>query len=320
MENLVEKTLEKYLPSLKVKTRWFQPKHIPIVYRGFYDFEELNVYEQPFLLIKVKDKNLGPKDFKKHGKRLKESINRPQVWYLKELHPHKVRRMIENDLNFIVENKQVYLPVVNISIKAEFEKMKVIKILSGLSTNILIREILKGDLSGKSKADISRIFKLSKMSIGRAIEPLLVADLCEERKLGVAKFIQFKPRKELWKYIQKNIKSPVKEVVYLNVIPKVLPYSGVTSLARQSMLAEDVIPSFAIDKKEFNKKFQNAKLVLEDDAQSKVELWDRLVTLVKDSNVNVIDTYLILKDSVDERTQIELEKLLQKYELEVEQA
>lgn len=317
MERIAEKTIKKYLPSLIAKGRALHLKNLPAFFRGLYDFEVLNVNKRPFLLINVKDKTLGPKDFKKHSKRLSESINYPQIWCLKELHPHKIRRMIENELNFIVEDKQVHLPSLNYSIKAETEKIKIIKNLSGLSINLLIREILKGDLYGKSKVEIAKIFKTSKMTMGRSIEPLLTNNLCEEAKVGVSKQIQFKPRAELWLFLQKKINSPIKEVVFLDHIPKGLPYSGISALSEHTMLAEDSIPSLAIDKKEFNKKFKNTKFVLEDNASSKLELWNRPATLLEQSCVNPIDVYLVLKETIDERVQIELEQLLKKCNLEV---
>lgn len=318
MKNKAEITIRKYLPSLEVRRRKLQLKNIPTAYRGLYDFEELEIYRQPFLLITVKDKSLGPKDFKKHSKRLKESIAYPQVWFLKELHPHKVRRMIENELNFIIEHKQVHLPSVNTSIKAEPEKVKRPVKLISLSINLIIREILIGDLSGKSKVEIAKIFNTSKMTVGRAIEPLLMADLCEERKVGVAKPINFKSRNDLWKFLKEKIKTPVKEDIYLKRTPSGMPYSGITALSKQSMLAEDPIPTFAVEKKEFYKKNKNIHLVLEDDAQAKIELWDRPPILPQDGCINVIDIYLILKDSSDERVQIELENLLKKNKLEME--
>ena len=318
MKSIAENTIKKYLPSLKIKGQGLHLKNLPAIYRGLYDFEELDINETPFLLIKVKDKSLGPKDFKKHSKRLNESIDYLQIWFLKELHPHKIRRMIENELNFIVEDKQVHLPIINISIKAEVEKIKMLQKLSGLSVNILIREILKLDLSGKSKVEFADLFRVSKMTMGRAIEPLLVNNLCEEKKVGVSKQIQFKPQIELWSYLQKNIRSPIKEIVFLDCIPKGLPYSAVSALAKQSMLAEDIIPSFAINKKEFSKKFKKIQqFVFEDDAKARVEIWDRPPTLIKQENVNAVDIYLILKETTDERIKIALEEQLRKYGLEV---
>lgn len=317
MERSAEKTIKKFLPSLNVAGRKIPLKNLPLLFRGLYELQVLDINKRPFLLIQVKSKALGPKDFKKHSKRLKEIYDYPQIWFLKELHPHKVRRMIENELNFIVENKQVHLPAVNVSIKAETEKVAVIKKLSGLSINLLIREILKGDLSGKSKVEIAAIFNATKMTIGRAIEPLLTHDLCSENKVGVAKHIQFKPRAELWMHLQKNTTSPVKEFVFFDYIPKGLVYSGISALSKKTMLADDSIPSFAISKKDFSKKFKNTRHVLEDDAKARIELWDRSTTLVEQSCINAVDTFLILKNTKEERVHIELETLLKKYDLGV---
>lgn len=317
MENMAMKTIEKYLPGLQANVQAFQLKGIPALFQKLYNFQELDIHGKPYLLIKVKSKELGPKDFKKHGRRLYELIAYPQIWHLKELHPHKIRRMIENQLNFIVENKQVHLPTINISIKAEVEKVKSTPKFLGMSINLLIREILNGDLSGKSKVEIAEIFNTSKMSIGRAIEPLLVNDLCNENKSGVAKKIQFKNRLVLWNYLKKNIKSPVKEVIYLGIIPQDLAYSGISALSRQSLLTDDTMVSFAIEKREFNKKYQDIKFVLEDEAMSKIELWDRPVTLITNSNINEIDLYLVLKEVNDERVQLELKKILIQHNLEV---
>ncbi len=316
---MAEKTIKKYLPSLKLRFSKIHLKNLPTVYKGFYDFEEVEIQSQSFLLIKVKSNSLGPKDFKKHSKKLKEIIDIPQVWFLKELHPHKVRRMIENELNFVIENKQVHLPTLNTSIKAEPEKIKFVKKLSGLSINLIIRELLQGDLSGKSKVDIAKLFKSSKMSIGRAIEPLLVTNLCTENKVGASKYIQFKNRDELWKFLRKSIKSPVKEEIYLKVVPTKMLYSGITALSKLSMLADDPIPTFAVEKKELNRRHKNITLVLEDDAKAKIELWDRPAILQKNGCINVIDIYLILKDSSDDRIQIELDNLLRDSSLGAEQ-
>lgn len=316
MKSIAEKTIKKYLPSLKIKGRQVRLKNLPALYQEIYDFEVLDIFEQPFLVIKVKDKRLGPKDFKKHGKVLKDCLNYPQIWYLKELHFNKVQRMIENELNFIIEAKQVHLPTLNVSLRSKIEKAKMVTQLSGLSVNMLIREILMGDLSGRSKVEIAGLFGTTKMTAGRAIEPLLVNELCEESKVGVAKKIIFKERSELWSYLKEH-NSPVKEVIFIDKVPKALPLSAISALSKETMLAEDEIPTFAIDKRAFNKKFTNTEPVLEEFAKARIELWDRPAILHENGCINVIDTYLVLKAVKDERVQIELEGFLKKYKLEI---
>ncbi len=315
MRSILEKTINKYLPSLRIEVRPFKLRNLPSIYQSLYDFEELDIFEKKFLVIEVKDKSLGPKDFKKHSKIFNNIINYQQIWYLKELHFNKVQRMIENELNFVIADKQIHLPAIGTSIKPGNEKVMVKTQLSGLSINMIIREILKRDLSGKSKVEMAEIFKVSKMTSGRAIESLIANDLCEEEKIGVAKYVRFKERVELWRYLKENIKSPIKEFIFIDKIPKGLPYSGISALSKNSMLAEDKIEVYASEKKAFKKKFTNTKAVFEDFAKSKIELWNREAILVEDSCINIIDIYLVNKENKDERVQIELEELLERSNL-----
>lgn len=317
MKSVAESTIRKYLPSLKVKARSVSLNNLPMFYRGLYSFEEIVIQERSHLLIKVKDKTLGPRDFKKHSKTLSQSLDYPQVWYLEELHFNKVQRMIENELNFIVEDKQVHLPVLNVSIKSEIKKTRIVNQLSGLSINMLIREILVGDLSGKSKVEIAKIFKTTKMSAGRAIEPLLANDLCEEKKIGVAKKIQFRKRVELWKYVQAKVSAPFKQIIYLNKLPKGMFFSGISALSQKTMLADDEIPTLGVDKRIWNKKFNHKDDVLEELAAAKIQLWDRPPILLEKNCINVVDMFLVLKEVTDERVQIELEGLLKKHNLDI---
>ena len=316
MERIAEKMLNRYLPNLKTKEKRLELKNIPTFFRGIYSFNELFINKEPYLVINVRDKNLGPREFKKHAKILKEKIDYPQIWCLQELHFHKVQRMIQNGLNFIVEGKQVHLPTVSASIKPENLAIKSNKTqLNSLAINMLIREILKGDLSGKNKLALADIFKVSQMTAGRAIEPLLVNNLCYQKKKEVSKFVFFHGKTELWEFFKNKLESPVKEIVYIDKIPKGLPYSGITALSNKTNLADDRVPTYAVSKKTFKK--ANKNIVLDDFAVAKIEQWDRCPILIEKGCINPIDIYLINKTEQDERVQIELEKLLRKYSLKI---
>lgn len=317
MKDTAKNTINKYLPSLEIETKRVQLKNLPLIYEGLYSFERMDVSGKSFLVIEVKDETLGPKDFKKHGRVLKDKLDYPQIWYLKNLHFNKVQRMIRNELNFVIKDKQVYLPLLNTSIKAENTKNKIRSDLTSLSVSTLIRQILLGDLTRKSKVEISELLGSSKMTAGRAIEPLLAHQLCEEQKVGVAKKVHFKNREVLWSFLRDEVKGPIKETIFIDKVPKELPYSGVSALSKLSILMDEELPIFASSKKFFNKKYPNTKEVLEDDAQARVELWDREPTLLEDGHINVIDLYLVLKDEDDERVQIELESLLGKFDLKM---
>jgi hypothetical protein len=167
-----------------------------------------------------------------------------------------------------------------------------------------------GELSNKNKVELANIFNVTQMTMIRAMESLLNNDLCNENKEGVAKYISFKERKELWEYLKKHVDSPVKETVCFKHISKNLPFSGISALSKKTTLADDDVPVFAISKKAFNKKYSDNDLVLDEFSKSKVEIWNREPILQENGIINPLDIFLICNKDEDERVQIELEKLL----------
>lgn len=318
MESLAEKNIRKLLPHLKAQADKVDLPALPLLLRGAYSFEKILINDRPYLVINVKDKTFGPRQFKRHALLLEKVIDYPQIWYLKELHFHKVQRMMKNGMNFIVEGKQVHLPSIHLSIRPEeIAIKKESHRLNSLSVNMLIREVLKGDLSGKNRKEISEVLKVNQMSVVRAVQPLLARSLCSERKQVVAKYVYFNERNEIWDFLKAKVPSPVKETVYMSERPAGLPFSGLTALSQRTMLAGEEVPTFAIHSKVFNKQFKNARLVIEDLALARIEIWDRPPILIDESCINPIDIYLVNKDEVDERVQIELENLLNEHGLKI---
>ena len=68
MKCKAEITINKYLPLLNVKGRKLELKNLPAFFRSIYSFDELLINENPYLVINVKGKGLGPREFKKHAR------------------------------------------------------------------------------------------------------------------------------------------------------------------------------------------------------------------------------------------------------------
>jgi hypothetical protein len=318
MEQIILNNIKKFLPHLKGREDQLEIKNLPLLYRGLFSFSKVTLEQIPYLGITLKDNAMefGPREFKKHGKLLEDKAGLPIIWSLKEMHPHKVERLIANGFNFIIQGKQVHLPILGISLK---NTIKIVKAsganISPLGINILIRQILKADISGLNKIELAKEFETTKMTMGRVLEPLVANGVCEEEKIGVSKIIKFKDKNFLWDYFKKNIPTPVKSIQYSKRIDKKLPLSGVAALAKKSMLAEDEVKTFAVSKRNFNKHFKEADITVEGLGVAKIEVWDREPILVKDGLINLVDLYLVLKNDNDERVQIELEKILKEEKL-----
>jgi hypothetical protein len=309
--------LNQYLPNLNVAEEKILLKGLPLFIKSKYKFSEIIINKMPYLLVAVKDNTFGPRELKKHMKIINNAIELQIIWYFKELHFNKVQRMIQNGENFIIENKQIHLPIIGTSLKNQNDKKISKEKLNGLAENVLIREILKGDISGKNKRDIAKDFDVTEMTMGRAINRLLANDLCYEERDNTSKLVIFYSRDELWKFLRERMESPVKEEVYGEQRPKGLPLSGISALSKLTMLADDDVPTYAINKKEFKKYYDKDNSVLREFAKAKVELWNREPILVNKGVINPLDIYLIHKNDEDERVQIELERLLEENEFEI---
>lgn len=312
MEKHIVENIKKFLPHLGAKEQDLEVKNLPLFYRGLYSFSKVTIDGNQYLGINVKEKaeEFGPREFKKHAQFFEEKMGLPIIWLLKGMHPHKIQRLIANGINFIVQEKQVHLPVLNISLKNVKKTLKVSLEINPLGINILIREILKSDLSGLNKLEMANEFQTTKMTMGRALEPLIANGLCEEVKLGISKIIKFQNKKILWDYFRKNIGSPIKEVLYIKRIDKKLPFSGISALAKSSLLAEDDTNTYAVSKKKMSEHFDKKDLTIKGLGIAKVEVWDREPMFIDEGRINPIDLYLVLKEDQDERVQIELENIL----------
>ena len=84
--------IKELLPSLKVVELKLNVKslRLPVLYSSLYDFTKLQINGHDFLFVRVKDRSLGPREFKKHGMVIQNSIDLPLIWFLEKLHFHKV--------------------------------------------------------------------------------------------------------------------------------------------------------------------------------------------------------------------------------------
>lgn len=305
--------LNQYLPRFNAKEEKILLKGLPIFIKNKYKFSKIIINKMPYLLVVVTDGTFGPRELKKHMKIINKAIDLQIIWYFKELHFNKVQRMIQNGQNFIIEDKQVHIPVIGTSLKNQNDKMPSTEKLNGLAENVLIREILKTDVSGKNKRNIAKDFNVTEMTMGRAISRLLANNLCFEEKDNTSKVINFYPKDELWEFLKAKVESPVKVNIYVEQNPKGLPRSGISALSKLTMLAEADVPTYAVNKKEFIKNYGKKDSVFKEFAKAKIELWNREPILVKNGVINLLDVYLVHKKDKDERVQIELEKLLNEH-------
>ena len=160
----------------------------------------------------------------------------------------------------------------------------------------------------------------SRMTLIRALDELACFELAQTTFLGRDKLLRFElTGQELWQKALLFLKSPVKKVIYVteNILNNENIYiAGISALSQYSMIAEDLLPVYAVEKDHYYK-FKRDDRIQEipsmDGATAKVEIWSYDPGIFANNNrlVDPLSLYLSLRDNHDERIQGELEEMME---------
>jgi hypothetical protein len=336
MENKIKK-LVKYVDD--VLGFMFDPVQVPKqelgnlpMYIGeMYRLYHASLFNVDFLLIEYKDDDgFSIFQLEKHIELLRNNLNK-KVTLLAENLPYLHRkRLIEKGINFIVPGKQMFLPDFLIDLREGNQnprlKKKTEKLLPSAQF-ILLYHILdrynKKKLEEDSFTQLAYKFGYTKMAITKAIDNLIYHELCKVEGTK-EKYIKFaKDRIELWNYALPLMVNPVLKTVYVDKKPEglFLLQSNESALSEYSEMNPSRQKYYAIERVKFYNLFKNGQLINPNGSEGEfcLEVWkynpeklaDKLFN--DDSVVDPLSLYLSLKESHDERIEMALESIIEKY-------
>ena len=103
--------------------------------------------------------------------------------------------------------------------------------------------------------------------------------------------------------------SPIERILFTDTKPEGSMIAGETAMGHYTMLAEPATPVVAIDKATAKR---NAAMMNKEYGAIKVEVWKYSPALLsEDEWADRLSLYLCMKDSVDERIQMECDTLIE---------
>jgi hypothetical protein len=260
----------------------------------------------------------SPAQLKKHAAELRERTDLEPVFVLPGLSSWDRARLIEGRIAFVVPGRQLYLPTLLIDLREHFarERERPDR-LSYPAQCLILVELLRGGVEGKTVRELSRELAYSATSMSRAVRELLALGLVETAE-GKAKPLHFTSGKSgLWKAALPHLLSPVKTVMYGQAgrsMPD-LPFAGISALAKLSMLNEDGSQTYAMAqsaaKPLVEKGLARRRAFADDDIR--LELWaydPRVPAGQAKATVDPLSLYLSLASENDERVRKALDDLL----------
>ena len=307
--------------------------NLPMYITQAYKLYDAILFDKNIVLVEqINQDDFSILQTEKHLQLIRNGIGKTVVLVLENLQSYNRKRLIEKGINFIVPDKQLFLPELLINLNESYPQAKTKlknKSLMPSSQFLLLFHIIHRNnnwkIEGHSFKEIAKKLDYTPMAVSYAVDDLKNHDLIEvtgEKE----KYIKFNIQiSELWQIVEQEnlLSNPVLKTVFVDE----LPYNVFMLKANASALPEytSINPSkqhyFAIDKNKFYELQKNSALLNANDREGKfaIEVWKyNPVTLLDEFPVNnaVVDPlslYLSLKDNHDERIEMALEQIIEKY-------
>lgn len=307
--------LEKYLnKTLAVETKVFPLKKqllqlLPVYIVSSYEIFEATIFEQRIILLLAQNENAAtPDNLLKQKELLEKTLTFPIVFVFEKASSYHVQRYIRKKLDFIIPNKQMFVPTLLLDLRKMPETLPVkAEKLTPIAQFLLLYHLQKELLNDLTIRQLSEKFAQSYLNINRAVNCLKELNLVKLAG-GKEKQIVFAEKgKNLWQKAQQYFQNPASRTLFTDEKLNLLK-SNINALAHYTMLNDEQRQHYAIGKQDFkNLKIKTNKHI----GDNEIEIWRYNPHLLTERTfVDRLSLYLLLKESDNERIEIELEALI----------
>lgn len=306
---------------------------LPLYLKENYNLVKINLLNRDLVIAEsININEFTVMQTKKHTELINDLFNQIVVLTAKNIDAQTRKRLIEKGVNFIVPGKQLFLPDLLIDLREDFrvtgnnaETEKLLPSAQLLVFYWILHRNKKPRIEDMTFQELAELGKYSKMTVTFIAENLKQNDVCTivGEKEKYLKFNHTIP--ETWNMLENNNKfvNPVIKRFYIDL----LTTEADLLISYESALAEfsDMNPSRqeyrAIYNRDFYKLLNNNAFpgLNEKEGEYCLEVW-KYMPLKNDifvkNNQKIVDPlslYQSLKDNKDDRIQLALEQIIQKY-------
>jgi hypothetical protein len=306
---------------------------LPMFITEAYKLYEAVLLNRELILVELRNnEDFSILQLEKHCQLLKTVFNKKIVFIIPALAAYNRKRLIEKGINFIVPDKQLFLPELLIDLRESYTnpraKQKNEKLLPSAQFLVIyqiVNRYNKWKIEEHSFKEIASKLNYTPMAITNAIDNLKYHDIVDVAG-DKEKYIKFRfERHELWNYLLRSnlLINPVLKTVFVDELPKgvYMLHSNASALPEYTSLNPSSQKYYAIEKTVFYGLKKNNPLLNTNDYEGNyaLEVWKYnpypLIEEINndDSVVDPLSLYLSLKDSHDERIEMGLEQIIDNF-------
>lgn len=315
----VESYLKKNIDDNVSIKPWEEKNMLPVFIRNTYGFYLMTILNTQCLLTETMDEAPGVDVIKKHIKRIEGLTKLNVVLYYKDITRYRRKSLIKNQIPFIIENGQVFLPFAVLDIKNTSHYTANTSITFSPATQKAYLYFLYNKDLKVNTTEFAKKIEVAVMTSSRVLNDLYDAKLLSYEiggKTGRSKEYQRISDPEYFIKGRDLIRSSIKEIIYVRDIPTNTLVAGMEALSKLSMINPPGYPVRAIGYEQFEEIENETEIVenkdiIKDERLVELQIWEydpRLYSNKK--HVDVMSLYASLKEEKDERVEQALEDVL----------
>jgi len=322
--DLLISQLERYLhDTLSVSVnllQWAKSKGLPFFLQDDYTFYTAKILNLPFLLmVDPGDKEPSPAIIRKHMIQVQAKWDAEVIYVRERVTPYNRKRLITQKVPFIIPGNQLYLPMLGIDLREHFRKIhRETPKFSPATQVVLLHVLLRDTEIILTPKKLTKLLRYSAMTMTRVFNELEAVRLGEVFREGRDRNLRFTDEgKDLWTKALPFLQNPIRQCKHfhgISGIEKFAPRAGLAALSHYTMIAEPIIPGFAITREKWQtyKKKQNIVVMNNPEPETtEIQVWNYDPTLfAREGVVDPLSLFLTLRDVNDERVKAALEEMM----------
>ena len=284
---------------------------LPLFITAAYKVQETTICGQRVCLLKAEnnENTLTPDRLSKQMQFVAQKTELPVVYVFDKVVSYNLIRMIRKRINFIIPDKQLFIPALMMNLRKTTETIpQKAVLLTPLAQFFLLYHLQKEGLNGYTTQQLAGRFMQPYRTVSRAVKNLWELGLCNlmGRKEKQLRFIE--KGKNLWVLAQDFFQNPIERNLFTGntLHEKQTCSSNINALSHYTMINDEDRYYFAVDK-DTAKNLETDKYA----GDNTIEVWRYNPYLLSDNGfVDKLSLYLLFKNDADERIQSELEQMI----------
>lgn len=326
LEKYIKDTLGDHFTREPLETN--ELNALPLYIRDEYSLSQGQLWGYPVILAEIQHNlDFNTQQVEKHLQVIAETFGKKVVLVIYGIQSHIRRRLIDKKINFIVPGTQLFMPALLMDLRERFsrdygrKKETLIPSAQQLFLYHMLHRHDKVQLTDLTFKQIAEKFKYTPTAISMAVENLRKFDLCDIKGTKEKNIVFEQDRPALWHTAKAHLVTPVLKQVFVDNVPdRQILTSNISALPEYSDMSPGAQLYHAIEKKRYYSLKMMGALMNENPDEGRIclEVWkyDPIIiaeNITEETNVDPLSLYLSLKDDKDERIEMALDQIIEKY-------